>query len=972
MVVHNIMSQIVNISLGVSDPNPGNYTVSVKDCDVTTYTDVASSLTYSDFPFQFDVESFITGTCFEYQVIDMDSGAICYASANIPTSPTPTPTITPTPTPTPPVVPDCVSGTTNGNYEFMDCCGVTQRGSSLGVVFCVNTTLPYSGIDVTSFECTPNCDEGPLSVTFSGTPDCGADGSIYLDIEGGTNPYYIVNSSPGTIPTTQGNGPFNFSGLSATTYVFNISDSTLPTARELTTQVVVNPCFEVDISGVDITCNLTTGIINISGNSLSYPYHVYLYYNGNEFSDEFYNENIITIDSDILPGEYYAIVVDGNGQTGQTDTVTINSVASFDYEVLITGASPCLVANTGYGEVTNFTGGTPPFTYFWSTLDTTPSVSNLPAGDASVTVTDANGCVITKRFTVPQLPLLGVSNIVGTQPTCFDCDGTITVTVTGGTLPYYFSGSTGQIQSGSTTFTLNSLCGGAYNILIEDAGQCSINQPVQLTSTAGFSLVSIITENSDCGEDGSIQINVNANQGPLTYTLTGSGGNIQTVTTTNQSYTFENLASGTYQIGIELINGCKYTDTATILNENKFTVATSLTATTCGQSNGEVNIEVSSGTTEIKYPLSYVVSQISDGTIVSNNIGSLSNIEFVNNLSQGSYQVVVTDNEGCAVTQYFTILEGTGGVQAILYGTPCVSGNDGTATLSITNGVGPFTVTWSSNVPNGQTGNFLTGLSGGTYTATILDSDGCSLIKSVTILCENENVDDYVINTLCEQDFVTSSEGKRGFYEMLNEAFLDLNIPGSNCYFESAEFTGVLTISGGSYGVGQTVINNFYTGTTLTDVPSDNLWETIVQGMLSQFSGITYTTDLLNNIFTVKGDCNGDVDPLNGAFIELRVEIDINVNCAGRIGPVSPTPTSTVTPTVTPTITVTPSITATPGATPTTTPTVTLTPTPSSTQPVYSCTLTVVGTSRQISCELNVEGSVNVVAYDLLSVGEIK
>ena len=64
------MSQIVNISLGPTDPNPGNYTVSVKDCDVTTYTDVASSLTYSDFPFQFDVESFITGTCFEYQVIE--------------------------------------------------------------------------------------------------------------------------------------------------------------------------------------------------------------------------------------------------------------------------------------------------------------------------------------------------------------------------------------------------------------------------------------------------------------------------------------------------------------------------------------------------------------------------------------------------------------------------------------------------------------------------------------------------------------------------------------------------------------------------------------------------------------------------------------------------------------------------------------------------------------------------------------
>ena len=70
---------------------------------------------------------------------------------------------------------------------------------------------------------------------------------------------------------------------------------------------------------------------------------------------------------------------------------------------------------------------------------------------------------------------------------------------------------------------------------------------------------------------------------------------------------------------------------------------------------------------------------------------------------------------------------------------------------------------------------------------------------------------------------------------MLNEAYLDLNQEGLNCELVSATFTGVLTISGGSYGVGQTLENEFYTTNDLNDVPSDNLWESVVDGLLSQF-----------------------------------------------------------------------------------------------------------------------------------------
>ena len=57
----------------------------------------------------------------------------------------------------------------------------------------------------------------------------------------------------------------------------------------------------------------------------------------------------------------------------------------------------------------------------------------------------------------------------------------------------------------------------------------------------------------------------------------------------------------------------------------------------------------------------------------------------------------------------------------------------------------------------------------GTYSVTTTDINGCTTTKSVEIVCDSEDVDDYVINTLCEQEFITNSQGKRGFYEMLNE-----------------------------------------------------------------------------------------------------------------------------------------------------------------------------------------------------------
>jgi len=419
---------------------------------------------------------------------------------------------------------------------------------------------------------------------------------------------------------------------------------------------------------------------------------------------------------------------------------------------------------------------------------------------------------------------------------------------------------------------------------------------------------------------------VDGSLGNITYSITGSTGNTQTVTTTSQSHTFNGLVSDTYTVGITSNSGCFYSTTKEIINEEKFVISNTITDATCGENNGSVIITVSSGTTEIIYPLSYVLKRISDGYVVFSNVSSVSNIQFVSGLGSTSYELTVTDNNGCSSVSYFGVGMDGVGVQAIVYGTECTTTAGGTATIQVTQGTAPFTYQWSDNVSPSQINNpVISDLSGGTYSVSITDSNGCSIVRSVVIVCNTENIDDYIINTLCEQNFITTSQRKRGFYEMLNEAFLDLNQEDANCYLESAEFIGYLTISGGSYGTNTGYSESFYTTTDLNDVPSDNLWEETVGNLISNYTGITYSTDLLNNIFSIQGICEGDVDPTNGAFVELRVEIDLDVNC--EIPPTPGlTPTPTPTPSITPTISVTPSPGSSPSQTPSVTPTVTNTP----------------------------------------------
>ena len=127
------------------------------------------------------------------------------------------------------------------------------------------------------------------------------------------------------------------------------------------------------------------------------------------------------------------------------------------------------------------------------------------------------------------------------------------------------------------------------------------------------------------------------------------------------------------------------------------------------------------------------------------------------------------------------------------------------------------------------------------------------------------------------------------------------------------------------------------------------MWEQTVQILLSQFPDISWTTNIENNTYKITSNCDGDDDPLKGAFVELSMQIFVDVTCSGNNRPI-PTPSITPTPTNTPNIT----------------------PTPTPTQPQRDCELVIVGSFRQLRCELDVITVTNEPTYIINSENSVK
>ena len=628
----------------------------------------------------------------------------------------------------------CVSGfTLGGYYQYIDCCGLNQTGLSPGLEsVCVDQT--YSGSSIGLYleptsACTDSCDYGPLSYNFTGTGICDSVyGTLVINAFGGTEPYTIDNIIPGTISAQTTSGVFTYTGLTGGTHVFRLNDSLGLQNNELYININVTDCFTANISGVSgTTCGDNNGVFSVSATSSSSPYTIILY-KDTSFYNLYTTGTLPYVINNLGDGIYYATVYDYGLTTANTENVVVSASTLVDFGFWKVNASNCVI-DKGKLAVTGLTG-TGPYTYLWSLSgETTQIITGLTVGTYSCTVTDSLGCTTTKSDTISVATPMGLGLLTAINPTCFSSDGSLTYTITGGTAPFYYSASTSEVgYTLSDTFTISNLSSGGYLVSVRDANFCEIILNGFLSPVNGFNVVDTIITNSNCSNNnGSLYVQIAGLGGYYTYTLLGQNTN-QTYTNTsqNQNYLFNALPNDTYILTISGTGtDCVYETYVTINSEQKFDFTATTTGSTCYSSNGAINVEVGSGFTGV---LDYFLS---DGqTIIDTNLTSYT----FNNLTQGTYTISVTDQDGCTVTKSVTIST-NGNLSATVNTNFCINGTNGSAEVIIYDGEPTFTYVWSNNVCCSQTGSTVTGLSAGTYTVIITDYNGCQTTLPFNISC---------------------------------------------------------------------------------------------------------------------------------------------------------------------------------------------------------------------------------------------
>ena len=509
-------------------------------------------------------------------------------------------------------------------------------------------------------------------------PSCfgGTTGGVGVAVSGGTAPYAYLWSNGATTAS--------LNGVAGGTYTITVTDANgcMATGSATITQSTQITALA---SKTDATCyDARNGTITLAVSGGTAPF-AYLWSNGAT------TQNL----SGLAPGTYTVTVTDANGCTA-TCGATVGRPAQLLASALATSAR--CAGGTGSVALTA-SGGTAPLTYLWSNGATTQNLSGVSAGIYSVTVTDASGCTAMASATVGSPAQLRATSRV-MDATCYDAaNGSVDLTVSGGTAPYTYLWS-----NGATSQDLVALLAGTYSVTVTDANGCTttcggtVGRPTQLLASA------LATGARCAGGTGSVALMASGGNAPFTY-LWSNGA-----TTQNLS----DVSAGTYSVTVTDASGCTAMASATVGSPAQMRATATATAASCaGGATGSVALSVSGGTA----PFTYLWS---NGATTQNLMG----------VAPGTYSVTVTDANGCSAGCSATV-DGTTALRPSITTTAatCCTSRSGSVDLMMSGGTAPYSYLWS----NGATTQDLSNVAAGTYTVTITDALGCTAMASATI-----------------------------------------------------------------------------------------------------------------------------------------------------------------------------------------------------------------------------------------------
>ncbi|MBS1581925.1 MAG: SprB repeat-containing protein, partial [Bacteroidetes bacterium] len=368
------------------------------------------------------------------------------------------------------------------------------------------------------------------------------------------------------------------------------------------------------------------------------------------------------------------------------------------------------------------TGGTGSFTYDWlpgtPTGDGTNSVSQLCAGNYSVTITDSHGCDTTVAFTITEPPAI-IPNPTQVDATCWNsCDGSATVAPTGPTGPFTFTWAPAP-GGGQGTAAATGLCAGTYTCTVRDVPTgCDTVVTFTITAPPPIDPHAASTYALCAGScDGTAQVAPTGGTPGYTYLWSPAppaGQGTPSVT---------GLCAGTWTVLITDLVGCDSLITFTIAEPPPIVPAPAQTDVTCaGRCDGTATVAPTGGTGAFTYAWT-PSPPAGQGTPSASQ------------LCAGPWSVLITDANGCDTTVQFTILE-----PLPLQATPsqtnvtCGGNCDGTASVVVTGGTGTYTYAWTPAPGGGQGTPNATGLCAGPASVLITDANGCTLTRNFTIL----------------------------------------------------------------------------------------------------------------------------------------------------------------------------------------------------------------------------------------------
>jgi len=535
-------------------------------------------------------------------------------------------------------------------------------------------------------------------------PSCFGDnnGQLIGFISGGEAPYsYLWDDS-----NMQFLNPAN--SLFAGDYCLTVTDINGCTAERC---VILNEpdLLEIELSAQQIDCfGAANGIVTAEVQGGTYPYSYTV--NGQMATDSIF--------TGLGVGNYTIVVTDVNNCSAQEMIQIIEPMEALSIEIIQIDTS-CFEAGMGALEVLVVGGTGPDYTFAWSDSDIPDAaiVDGLAAEFLTVTVTDENGCTLSDTITVFEYDPITI-NLAVAQPSCFGFeDGGIGIVdieggAGGGDVRNYTYSWEGFPEV-TEEFLLNVPGGGIpYVVTVTDAVGCTVTGVDTLDQPRQISL-DIEKSNPSCFgfTDGYIDIVSVASDSPVDTYLWS---------TMEVTPRIENLGQDNYFVTVTNEAGCESITSINLTEPPLLTAELVNTNNICsGDQDGEITAEVIGGTV----PYDFDWSNGESGN------------PFISDLPDGMYSVVITDTNGCSITEE-TNLEAPVAlrIDAEVVDITCFEGSDGSYTLNVTGGAEPYTYSRDGEFFGNQ--NIVAGLETGAYPVYVRDNRGCqwdSLIQIGTV-----------------------------------------------------------------------------------------------------------------------------------------------------------------------------------------------------------------------------------------------